>query len=42
MKKSDLLKQQRATLEAEIKPLLEVAELTAEQKTLFDAKMATR
>ncbi len=40
MKKSDLLKQQRATLEAEIKPLLEVAELTAEQKTLFDTQMA--
>lgn len=38
MKKSDLLKQKRAALEAEVKPLLEVAELSIEQKTLFDTR----
>ena len=36
MKKSDLLKQQRAALEAEVKPLLDAAELTDEQKRSFD------
>ena len=36
MKKSDDLKQQRAALEAKLNPLLEVAELTDEQKRSFD------
>lgn len=36
MKKSDLLKQQRAALEAEIKPLLEVADLSPDQSRSFD------
>jgi len=36
MKKSDLLKKQRAALEAEIQPLLDAAELTDEQKRSFD------
>ena len=36
MKKSDLLKQQRAALEAEIKPLLDAADLTEEQTRSFD------
>lgn len=36
MKKSDLLKQQRAALELEIKPLLEAAELNDDQKRSFD------
>ena len=40
MKKSDLLKQNRAALEAGIKPLLEATELTVEQKSLFDTKTA--
>jgi HK97 family phage major capsid protein len=35
MKKSDLLKQQRAALEADIKPLLDAAELTDEQKRSY-------
>ena len=38
MKKSDVLKQQRAALELELKPLLEVADLNDEQKRLFDVK----
>ena len=40
MKRSDLLKQQRAALEAEIKPLLDAAQLSVEQKSLFDTKSA--
>lgn len=36
MKKSDVLKQQRTALEAEIKPLLEVADLSDDQKRSFD------
>ena len=38
MKKSDELKQKRAALEAEVKPLLEVAELSDDQKRLFNEK----
>jgi HK97 family phage major capsid protein len=38
MKKSDVLKQQRAALEAEVKPLLEMADLSDDQKRLFDEK----
>ena len=40
MKKSDLLKQKRSALEAEMKPLLEAAELSAEQEKAFDEKEA--
>ena len=36
MKKSDLLKQNRAALEAEIKPLVDAAELSDEQTRSFD------
>ncbi len=36
MKKSDALKQQRAALELELKPLLEVAEMNDDQKRSFD------
>lgn len=36
MKKSDLLKQNRAAFEAECKPMLEAAEMTDEQKRSFD------
>lgn len=36
MKKSDVLKQQRAALELELKPLLEVAEMNDDQKRQFD------